>query len=87
MAHCGYWSSFVQIGSRGDSLSPRSACARVVAGIKSLELLSRFVGMGLRFISAGTDIGMMTEAATTRAQALRGLSESPREPICTNDDQ
>ncbi|MCV7380674.1 aldolase [Mycobacterium alsense] len=45
-----------------------------MAGIKSLELLDRFVGLGLRFISAGTDIGMMTEAATTRAQALRGLA-------------
>ncbi len=44
-----------------------------VAGIKSLDLLNRFVGLGLRFISAGTDVGMMTEAATTRAQALRGL--------------
>ncbi len=44
-----------------------------MAGIKSVELLSRFVELGLRFISAGTDIGMMTEAATTRAQALRGL--------------
>lgn len=44
-----------------------------VAGIKSLDLLKRFVGLGLRFISAGTDVGMMTEAATNRAQALRGL--------------
>ena len=44
-----------------------------VAGIKSLDLLDRFVDLGLRFISAGTDVGMMTEAATTRAQALRGL--------------
>jgi len=44
-----------------------------VAGIKSLELLNRFVDLGLRFISAGTDVGMMTEAATTRAQALRDL--------------
>ena len=52
-----------------------------MAGIKSLELLNRFVGFGLRFISAGTDIGMMTEAATTRAQALRGLDKSPRKPI------
>ncbi|WP_374026150.1 HpcH/HpaI aldolase/citrate lyase family protein [Mycobacterium sp. HNNTM2301] len=51
-----------------------------MAGIKSLELLSRFVGLGLRFISAGTDIGMMTEAASKRAEALRGLDESPREP-------
>jgi len=44
-----------------------------VAGIKSLELLNRFVDLGLRFISAGTDVGMMTEAATTRARALRDL--------------
>lgn len=44
-----------------------------VAGIKSLDLLERFVDLGLRFISAGTDIGMMTEAATARAQALRRL--------------
>lgn len=45
-----------------------------IAGIKSLDLLNRFVGLGLRFISAGTDVAMMTEAATTRAQALRGLT-------------
>jgi 4-hydroxy-2-oxoheptanedioate aldolase len=44
-----------------------------MAGIKSLDLLERFVDRGLRFISAGTDVGMMTEAATTRARALRGL--------------
>ncbi|GAB3013190.1 HpcH/HpaI aldolase family protein [Mycobacterium bourgelatii] len=44
-----------------------------VAGIKSLDLLKRFVGLGLRFISAGTDVGMMTEAATARARALREL--------------
>lgn len=44
-----------------------------VAGIKSVDLLKRFVGLGLRFISAGTDVGMMTEAATARAQALREL--------------
>lgn len=44
-----------------------------IAGIKSVDLLNRFVGLGLRFISAGTDVGMMTEAASARAQALRGL--------------
>ena len=49
-----------------------------IAGIKSVELLNRFVGLGLRFISAGTDIGMMSEAAATRAQALRGLGKLPR---------
>lgn len=46
-----------------------------VAGIKSLDLLERFADLGLRFISAGTDVGMMTEAATTRATALRGLEK------------
>ncbi len=48
-----------------------------VAGIKSVDLLEQFVGLGLRFISAGTDVGMMTEAATSRALALRGLSTGP----------
>ena len=47
-----------------------------MAGIKSLDLLKRFVGLGLRFISAGTDVGMMTEAATARA--MNG-SASPAE--------
>lgn len=44
-----------------------------VAGIRSLDLLKRLTGQGLRFISAGTDVGMMTEAATARAHALREL--------------
>ncbi|GAT10789.1 aldolase [Mycolicibacterium novocastrense] len=44
-----------------------------VAGIKSVDLLERFAGLGLRFISAGTDVGMMTEAAAARAHALREL--------------
>jgi len=44
-----------------------------VAGIKSVELLKQFVGLGLQFISAGTDVGMMTEAATARARVLREL--------------
>ena len=66
-----------------DSVAAACRSRRValgMAGIKSVELLSRFVELGLRFISAGTDIGMMTEAATTRAQALRGLTDVPREP-------
>ncbi|BBX16166.1 aldolase [Mycolicibacterium duvalii] len=47
-----------------------------VAGIKSLDLLKWLVGLGLRFISAGTDVGMMTEAATERALTLRRLDGS-----------
>lgn len=54
----------------------RHGVALGVAGIKSVDLLERFVGLGLRFISAGTDVGMMTEAATSRAHALRGLPTS-----------
>jgi 4-hydroxy-2-oxoheptanedioate aldolase len=46
-----------------------------IAGIKSVDLLKRFTDLGLRFISAGTDIGMMTEAATARARALRELGD------------
>lgn len=51
----------------------RHGVALGVAGIKSLDLLERFAGLGLRFISAGTDVGLMTEAATARAQVLRQL--------------
>lgn len=54
----------------------RHGVALGVAGIKSVDLLERFVGLGLRFISAGTDVGMMTEAATSRARALRDLAAS-----------
>ena len=35
-----------------------------IAGIRDVELLTEFVGFGLRFVSAGTDIGFMTEAAS-----------------------
>jgi 2-keto-3-deoxy-L-rhamnonate aldolase RhmA len=49
-----------------------------IAGIKSVDLLKRFTDLGLRFISAGTDVGMMTEAATARAQALRELDGRAR---------
>ena len=45
-----------------------------IASIRSAALLQRFVDLGLRFISAGTDVGMLTEAATSRVQQLRGLS-------------
>jgi len=53
----------------------RHGVALGVAGIKSVDLLKRFTDLGLRFISAGTDVGMMTEAATARACALRELEK------------
>lgn len=55
-----------------------------IAGIKSVDLLKRFIDLGLRFISAGTDIGMMTEAALARADALRELDGRP---TGSNDEQ
>ncbi|PEG36962.1 aldolase [Mycolicibacterium agri] len=49
-----------------------------LAGIKDFDLLNRFVDLGLRFVSAGTDVGLMTEAATARASELRALEDRKR---------
>jgi 4-hydroxy-2-oxoheptanedioate aldolase len=45
-----------------------------IAGIRSPALLRCFVDLGLRFISAGTDVGMLADAATDRARELRNLT-------------
>jgi 4-hydroxy-2-oxoheptanedioate aldolase len=45
-----------------------------IAGIRDLELLTEFVGLGLRFVSAGTDVGFMIEAASAHAARLRAIS-------------
>jgi 4-hydroxy-2-oxoheptanedioate aldolase len=45
-----------------------------IAGIRDLELLTELVALGLRFVSAGTDAGFMTEAASAHAARLRGIS-------------
>jgi 2-keto-3-deoxy-L-rhamnonate aldolase RhmA len=44
-----------------------------IAGIRDLDLLTEFVGLGLRFVSAGTDVGFMTEAASAHATRLRAI--------------
>ena len=44
-----------------------------------LELLTEFVGLGLRFVSAGTDVGFMTEAASAHATRLRAIPVQERE--------
>ncbi|EHI10520.1 HpcH/HpaI aldolase family protein [Mycolicibacterium thermoresistibile] len=49
-----------------------------IAGIRSPDLLAHFVDLGLRFISAGTDVGMLTDAASARARELRALHRSHR---------
>jgi 4-hydroxy-2-oxoheptanedioate aldolase len=44
-----------------------------IAGIRDLELLTEFVALGLRFVSAGTDAGFMVEAAGAHAARLRTI--------------
>jgi 4-hydroxy-2-oxoheptanedioate aldolase len=44
-----------------------------IAGIRDQELLTELVGLGLRFVSAGTDAGFMSEAATAQVQRLRSI--------------
>jgi len=45
-----------------------------IAGIRDLELLAEFVALGLRFVSAGTDAGFLSEAAGAHATRLRSIS-------------
>jgi 2-keto-3-deoxy-L-rhamnonate aldolase RhmA len=45
-----------------------------IAGIRDLNLLTEFVELGLRFVSAGTDAGFMTEAASAHAARLRAIT-------------
>jgi 2-keto-3-deoxy-L-rhamnonate aldolase RhmA len=48
-----------------------------IAGIAELDLLSDFVGLGVRFVSAGTDTGFFTQAARARVAELRSLRDIP----------
>ena len=44
-----------------------------VAGIRDQELLTELVSLGLRFVSAGTDVGFMAEAAGAQVRRLREI--------------
>jgi 2-keto-3-deoxy-L-rhamnonate aldolase RhmA len=44
-----------------------------IAGIRDQELLTELVGLGLRFVSAGTDVGFMVEAAGAQVRRLREI--------------
>jgi 4-hydroxy-2-oxoheptanedioate aldolase len=44
-----------------------------IAGIRDDELLSEFLSLGLRFVSAGTDAGFFFEAASGQVNRLRAL--------------
>jgi 2-keto-3-deoxy-L-rhamnonate aldolase RhmA len=45
-----------------------------IAGIRDQELLTELVGLGLRFVSAGTDVGFLAEAAGAQVQRLRAIA-------------
>ena len=44
-----------------------------IAGIRDQELLTDLVELGLRFVSAGTDVGFMAEAAGAQVSRLRSI--------------
>ncbi|HLM18974.1 MAG TPA: aldolase, partial [Acidimicrobiia bacterium] len=44
-----------------------------MAGIRDLDLLTDFVELGVRFVSAGTDAGFLSEAAGAHAARLRTI--------------
>ena len=44
-----------------------------IAGIRDLDLLAELVELGLRFVSAGTDAGFLSEAAGAQAARLRTI--------------
>jgi 4-hydroxy-2-oxoheptanedioate aldolase len=45
-----------------------------MGGVYDQELASRYIGMGARMVLAGSDHNLFLEAATRRAEFLRGLS-------------
>jgi 2-keto-3-deoxy-L-rhamnonate aldolase RhmA len=44
-----------------------------MGGVYDQETASRYIGMGARLILAGSDHNLLLDAATRRAQFLRGL--------------
>jgi 2-keto-3-deoxy-L-rhamnonate aldolase RhmA len=59
-----------------------SACAAAgtafgVAGVQSPDVIARYVALGARFVSAGSDADLLRRAATDRVAALRGAAGRP----------
>lgn len=55
-----------------------AACAKHqkwpgMGGVGDLELIRRYVGLGMRFILGGNDTNVLAQASAERAKALRGL--------------
>ena len=45
-----------------------------MGGVYDQEVASRYIGMGARMVLSGSDHNLLLEAATRRAQFLRGIS-------------
>jgi len=77
-----------EMGIPGDFANPKIAAAykKIIAackkhkkfpgmgGVYSDELMQKYVGMGMRMILSGGDVGMLMQAATQRASFLRGCA-------------
>ena len=77
-----------EMGIPGDFANPKIAAAykKIIAackkhkkfpgmgGVYSDELMPKYVGMGMRMILSGGDVGMLMQAATQRASFLRGCA-------------
>src|SRR6266849_1593460 len=77
-----------EMGIPGDFANPKIAAAykKIIAackkhkkfpgmgGVYSDELMRKYVGMGMRMILSGGDVGMLMQAATQRASFLRGCA-------------
>jgi len=75
-----------EMGIPGDFANPKIAAAykKIIAackkhkkfpgmgGVYSDELMRKYVGMGMRMILSGGDVGMLMQAASQRASFLRG---------------
>lgn len=44
-----------------------------IGGVNDNDLISKYVGMGMRYISSGTDVGFMMAGAKARSDFFRGL--------------
>ena len=55
-----------------------SACRKhgkwpAMGGVYAEDLLRKFVGMGMTMVQAGSDLGLLMQAATARADFVRAL--------------
>ena len=50
-----------------------------MGGVYDQEVAGRYIGMGARMILAGSDHNLLLDAATRRAEFLRGISPQAKD--------